>query len=114
MRPKYLIDVNLPYFFALWNTQDYIHQNDILNTAPDTEIWKYAKEKEMTIVSKDTDFSNRILLAQPPPRVIHVKIGNASLKEFHTIITSIWPTVLEMSEKYKLVTILRDKIEAIE
>jgi predicted nuclease of predicted toxin-antitoxin system len=98
----------------LWNNQDYIHQNDILNTSPDTEIWKYAKNKGMTIVSKDADFSTRILLAQPPPRVIHIKIGNTSLKEFHSIISTIWPTVLEMSEKYKLVTVLKDRIEAIE
>jgi predicted nuclease of predicted toxin-antitoxin system len=112
--PKYLIDVPPPYFFSLWNTQDYIHQNDILNTAPDTEIWKYAKEKGLTILSKDADFSNRILLAQPPPRVIHIKIGNTSLKEFHSIIFTIWPTVLEMSDKYKLVTVLKDRIEAIE
>ena len=112
--PKYLIDVNLPYFISLWNNQDYIHQNDILNTSPDTEIWKYAKESEMTIVSKDADFSNRILLAQPPPRVIHIKIGNTSLKEFHSIIFSVWPTALEMSSKYKLVTIFKDRLEAIE
>ncbi|HAO49865.1 MAG TPA: hypothetical protein DCR35_11470 [Runella sp.] len=112
--PKYLIDVNLPYFFSLWNNQDYIHQNDILNTSPDTEIWKYAKENEMTIVSKDADFSNRILLAQPPPRVIHIKIGNTSMKEFHSIILSVWPTALEMSSKYKLVTIFKDRLEAIE
>ncbi len=36
--PKYLIDVNLPYYFSLWNTLDYIHQNDILNTSPDTDF----------------------------------------------------------------------------
>jgi len=26
---KYLIDVNLPYYFSLWNTPEYVHQIDI-------------------------------------------------------------------------------------
>ncbi len=46
MMPKYLIDVNLPYFFALWNTQDYIHQNDILNTAQIRKFGTTQKRKK--------------------------------------------------------------------
>lgn len=110
---KYLIDINLPYYFSLWNNEDYIHQSDILNTAEDTEIWQYAKENDLTIISKDADFSNRILLAQPPPRVIHIRIGNASVREFHNILSSIWDDVLALSQSYKLVTVFKDKVEAM-
>jgi len=27
--PKYLIDVNLPYYFSLWDSPDFTHQKDI-------------------------------------------------------------------------------------
>ncbi len=110
---KYLIDINLPYYFSLWNHEDYIHQSDILNTAEDAEIWQYAKENNLTILSKDADFSNRILLAQPPPRVIHIRIGNASVREFHNILNLIWDDVLTLSESHKLVTVFKDKVEAM-
>lgn len=110
---KYLIDINLPYYFSLWNNQDYIHQSDISNTAEDTEIWGYAKKNNLTILTKDADFSNRILLAQPPPRVIHIRIGNASIRDFHNILSSIWDDVLVLSNSHKLVTVFKDKVEAL-
>lgn len=110
---KYLIDINLPYYFSLWNNEDYIHQSDILNTAEDAEIWQYAKDNNLTILTKDADFSNRILLAEPPPRVIHIRIGNASVREFHNILNSIWDDVLALSQSYKLVTVFKDKVEAM-
>ena len=72
--PKYLIDVNLPYRFGLWNTSEYIHQFDLGDDWSDEQIWDYAKKHNLTIVSKDADFSNKILLKTPPPRVIHIRI----------------------------------------
>lgn len=58
---KYLIDVNLPYYFHLWNNDDYRHVKDIDDELSDTQIWEYAQEHNLTIVSKDTDLSDRIL-----------------------------------------------------
>jgi predicted nuclease of predicted toxin-antitoxin system len=110
--PNYLIDTNLPYYFSLWNTTDYIHQIDIQNDLEDSEIWKFAKEQNLTIVTKDADFSERILLATPPPRVIHLRIGNLSMRAFFTLITSVWDEVTALSKEYKLVVVFNDKIEA--
>lgn len=75
---KYLIDVNLPYFFKLWNTSEYIHQIDVNPVAKDKDIWEYAKGNSLTIITKDSDFSNRILFKDPPPKVIHIRIGNVN------------------------------------
>lgn len=58
---KYLIDVNLPRRSSLWNSDDYIHQYDIADEWTGTQIWNYAKENSLTIVTKDADFSNRII-----------------------------------------------------
>ena len=76
---KYLIDVNLPYYFSLWNTSEYLHQKDIDDMWLDEQIWEYAKENDLTIISKDSDFANRILLKNPPPKVIHIKLGNMKI-----------------------------------
>jgi predicted nuclease of predicted toxin-antitoxin system len=80
--PKYLIHANLPYYFSIWNTPDYIHQNDIDDEWLDSQIWDYAIEHRLTIITKDSDFSNRILLKEPPPKVIHIRFGNVKMKQF--------------------------------
>lgn len=55
---RFLVDVNLPYYFSLWNNDDYIHQMDIDDTWTDKQIWEYAREENLIIIKKDTDFYN--------------------------------------------------------
>lgn len=110
---KYLIDVNLPYYFSLWNTSNYLHQNDINPVAKDREIWEYAKENGLTIITKDSDFSNRIIFNEPPPKIIHIKFGNLSMKDFHQYISKCWDEVLTLNQSHKLVNVYIGKIEAL-
>ncbi|WP_255478586.1 DUF5615 family PIN-like protein [Rufibacter sp. XAAS-G3-1] len=51
-------------------------------TWADAQIWRYAQENNLTIVSKDADSSSRLLLRQPPPKVIHLRYGNMKMHEF--------------------------------
>lgn len=111
---KYLVDVNLQYRFSLWKSDDYIHQTDIGDEWTDTQIWNYAKENNLTVITKDADFSNRIIFHTPLPKVIHIRFGNLKMREFFTVTTAIWNDVLDLSETYKLVNVFRDRIEAIE
>ncbi len=111
--PRYLIDVNLPRYFSVWNTDDYVHQADMDMRKPDEDIWLAARENGYTIISKDSDFSNRILLSSPPPKVIHIRLGNVSMRVFHRAISLCWDEVLLLSETHKLVTVYADRIEAV-
>ena len=110
---KYLIDVNLPYFFKLWRSEEFIHQNDIDPKATDQKIWSYAKENGLVIITKDSDFSNRILISDPPPKIIHIKFGNLKMKDFHNLMTNIWDEILSMSKTNKLVNVYKNKLEGI-
>ncbi len=114
MNLKYLVDTNLPYRFSVWKSDEYIHQFDIQFDAPDESIWEYGKTKNLTIITKDADFSDRILLALPPPKIIHIRTGNMSMRDFHVFINEIWEDVLSLSSQNKLVTVFKDKIEAIQ
>ena len=111
---KFLIDVNLPSRFSVWASEDYEHVVNINDELKDSEIWNYAKKNNLTIVTKDSDFSDMVIMNNPPPRVIHIKIGNLKMKEFHQLISSIWEDVCIMSKDYKLINVYPNKIEGID
>lgn len=111
---RFLIDANLPYYFSLWNTAEFIHQNDIDDEWTDEQIWNYAKVNNLTIISKDSDFSNKIMLNIPPPKVIHFRFGNMKMKPFFDAISRVWSEVIEMNNDHKLVNVFTDIIEGIE
>jgi predicted nuclease of predicted toxin-antitoxin system len=111
--PKYLIDSNLPYYFSLWSGFDFIHQNDINPKSTDREIWDYAKNQDLVIVTKDSDFSNRLILDGPPPKIIHVKYGNMKIQEFHAHMSKAWPNAIDLLKDCSMVNIGIDKIEGV-
>jgi predicted nuclease of predicted toxin-antitoxin system len=53
---KYLVDVNLPYRFSLWKSDEYIHQKDLDDEWTDGQIWNYAGENNLTIITKTSIF----------------------------------------------------------
>lgn len=111
---KYLIDVNLPRYFSLWASDEYEHVVNINDELKDSEIWLYAKQQHLTIVSKDADFSELALLNDPPPRVIHIKFGNMKMREFHQTLSKVWTEVCFLSEDYKLLRVYQNRIEGVD
>jgi predicted nuclease of predicted toxin-antitoxin system len=59
-----------------------------LENRSDLEIWDYAKKNSCAIVTFDADFYDLVTLYGHPPKVIWLRIGNASsdniVKVFHT------------------------------
>jgi predicted nuclease of predicted toxin-antitoxin system len=53
------------------------------------DLWHYARQHELVIVSKDADFSDRIIMQTPPPWVVHLRFGNLRRKEFHARIARV-------------------------
>jgi len=65
------------------------------------------------IVTKDADFSDRIITRLPPPWVVHLRFGNLRGNEFHALLTRVWPQIETMLESYKLVSVHADRLEGI-
>lgn len=55
-----------------------------LSEASDVEIWRYARRERLTIVTKDADFQTLLALEGPPPRVVWLRLGNATTSEVET------------------------------
>jgi predicted nuclease of predicted toxin-antitoxin system len=111
--PKFLIDVNLPYFLSLWKSDIFIHQKDIDDEWTDEQIWEYATKNQLTIITKDSDFSNKIIFQDPPPKVIHIRFGNMKMNDFHKLINKYWEDIAIASDNYKLVNVFKDRIEGV-
>ena len=67
---------------------------------------------QWVIVTKDTDFSDRILGSMPPPWIVHLRFGNVCRKEFHRFLASVWPQIESLLPAHKLVCVYTDRIEA--
>ncbi|MDQ2720823.1 MAG: DUF5615 family PIN-like protein [Bacteroidota bacterium] len=110
---KYLIDENLPDCLNAWSSDDFFHVTKITKSTPDKEIWKYALENDLIIITKDSDFHERILYRDPPPKVILFKIGNISTPYLEEFLSRYWNEIEEQINLVKLVVVFRDKIEGL-
>ena len=110
---KYLIDVNLPYHCSLWNSTEFIHQKNLNDEWLDSQIWDYAVANNLTIITRDSDFSIRITTSTPPPRVIHFLLGNIKAAQLFKLLYKNWGTIAELSDSHKLVTVYADRIDVI-
>ncbi|MDQ2818181.1 MAG: DUF5615 family PIN-like protein [Candidatus Eremiobacteraeota bacterium] len=53
----------------------------------DAEVWAYAKNKALAILTKDQDFYHRSTTYGFPPKVIWLRCGNCSTKRLQEIVT---------------------------
>ena len=111
---EFLVEVNLPYKFKLWHDERFEHVREIDDEWSDSQIWQYAKERDLTIITKDVEFSNRIITTEPPPKVIHIKVGNMKLSEFRHFMLTNWEEIERMSVNHKLVDVYQDRITGID
>lgn len=111
---RFLIDENLPYYFSLWNGDEFIHLLDVGIGWTDNQIWEYALSNDLIIITKDADFFDRVILKGPPPKVIHIRFGNLKMRQFFEVISNHWEDTLTLLESNRVVSIYRDRIEAIE
>lgn len=58
---------------------DSVHVRDVgLTEADDLEVWEYARDNDLVIVSKDEDFHQLSFLLGPPPKVVWLRLGNCT------------------------------------
>ena len=109
---EFIIDANLPYNFKLWNNDLFIHVFDLNENMSDDEIWIYARKKNLTIVTKDADFSNRALF-ESETKVIHLKIGNMRIQKLFSFLNDNWEEIVKVSNSHVLTNVYQDRIEGI-
>ena len=74
------------------------HVQDIgLDAAEDRTIWQYAKERSLTIITKDEDFQALANWQRSiPPQVVWVRLGNCRKAALLEAFSKILPELREM------------------
>lgn len=104
----FLIDSNIPFYLSLFHTPEFVNVADIGIQGSDSAIWRYGKSNNAVILTKDVDFRRQLLLEGLPPKIVHFKTGNMTVKSFRQTAERHWPTVLTLLEKHALVTVFPD------
>jgi predicted nuclease of predicted toxin-antitoxin system len=109
----YLFDGNVPSRLCISPKLPIVPLSDVGRNPSDTQVWEYARKHDLVIVSKDADFSDRIVTSSPPPRVVHLRFGNLRRKEYHALLARRWPQIESLLKTNKLVNVHADRIEGI-
>ena len=109
----FLLDENVPRNVTFSPALPVIHASELGENVSDSMIWRHAAANELVIVSKDADFSHRMMVSSPPPWVVHLRFGNLRRRDFHALLARIWPRIEAFLPEHKLVNVYADRIEGV-
>lgn len=79
----------------------------------DTEIWNYALNSNLIILTKDVDFFNKFLVAEIAPKIIYFQLGNYSLKQLYSYFKDNWSKIVSEIETNRMIIAKENHIECI-
>jgi len=77
--------------------------------AKDSEIWSYAKNNKLVIITNDEDFLNLQVLWGFPPKVVLLRTGNLKRKEIEDILINSKKDIVNLleSDEFGLLEIIK-------
>lgn len=99
---KFLVDNQLPAALAkllVSRGQEAIHVLEVgLDAAKDDEVWNYAAENSMVLITKDQDFSRRASRPDSSVQVVWVRLGNCRKAALFSAFESVLPQLIAALE----------------
>jgi len=96
---KLLFDHNLSPKLVLLLAEQYPGSSHVaseaMDKASDSDVWAYARASGFTIVTKDSDFNDLVLMRGFPPKVIWLRLGNCTTRQVADVLRSSYDVVEE-------------------
>ncbi|MFA6270979.1 MAG: DUF5615 family PIN-like protein [Candidatus Paceibacterota bacterium] len=80
-----------------------------LREAEDSDIWEYALAHQCAIITKDQDFSERLMSARTTPAIVWLRIGNTSNRALIDWLLPLWPEIISRIESGDNLVEVREK-----
>jgi predicted nuclease of predicted toxin-antitoxin system len=109
----FLFDENVPTPLRFVPSLPVVHTTSIGRSLSDRQVWTWATQNAFEIVSKDSDFADRVMDTTPPPWVVHLRFGNLRRVAFETLLAVVWPRVESLLPTHKLIRVYADRIESV-
>lgn len=68
-----------------------------LGGKPDEEIWTYAHDRGLVVVTKDLDFAERAI-SSPSVKVIWIRLGNCTTEAVNLVLHNFGPRIAEFEK----------------
>lgn len=69
-----------------------------LDRSSDAAVWKYARDHDYVLVTKDADFSELIALRGFPPKIIWLRLGNCSTDDIERLLRLHYEAIRQLAE----------------
>lgn len=66
-----------------------------LECATDIDVWSYARRDGFTIVTKDSNFNDLIVLRGYPPKIVWLRLGNCTTRQIESTLRNSQQVILE-------------------
>ena len=110
---QFLVDVNLPKNFSFFNYEHFIHVYDINPFMKDSEIWDYALNHNLVIITKDSDFYFKATASSDSPKIIYLQLGNQTLNQLHNYFQNNWDKIFEMLKVGSFILATKKSLELL-
>ncbi|WP_139322715.1 DUF5615 family PIN-like protein [Deinococcus marmoris] len=107
------MDENLPAPLRFVLSGRVLHARELGHACTDTLLWQIAKDQKLVILTKDTDFYDRILLSSPPPWVVQLLCGNLRKQALLALLTGAWPDIQSLLPTHKLIQVRLGSVEGV-
>ena len=74
-----------------------------LGGRPDPEVWRYAAERGMMVVGKDSDFIERAMLSPIGGKFVWLRMGNCSTEAAHLVLRAAYERLETFAESENVV-----------
>jgi len=108
-----MIDENLPFSLGVRLGVDYVYASQIAEQASDSLLWQRARENDWVVLTRDTDFFDRLLRHGSPPKVIWIRLGNVRKGDLLRMLEERWPAIEQRIRSHDLVEVYADRLEAL-
>gem|GEM_PF-1755718 len=91
-----------------------IHVLDLeFGGSDDEQIWRYAIENQLIILTKDVDFQNRWLTSGQRTKVVYFELGNLLFTDWYRYLEKNWPIIEREIEHCGMIIATSTTIETI-